>query len=138
MNKCGGGLSMDFEQDYIMRLIKQMVAALISVILGKENKMYELPLEDQYESSEGLLRKLLTMVNDGKINEAENLLYENLEQDNKKEIENAILFYSYLNELDNDFLEKCDYSRDEIEMGLKEIAKRTGMEGLVEVFCKEQ
>lgn len=129
---------MDFEQDYIMRLIKQMVAALISVILGKENKMYELPLEDQYESSEGLLRKLLTMVNDGKINEAENLLYENLEQDNKKEIENAILFYSYLNELDNDFLEKCDYSRDEIEMGLKEIAKRTGMEGLVEVFCKEQ
>lgn len=127
---------MDFEQDYIMRMIKQMVAALISVVLGKENKTYELPLEDQYKSSEGLLRELLTMVNDGKINEAENLLYEKLDPDNKKDIENAILFYSYLNELDNDFLEKCNYSRDEIEMGVKEIAKQSGMEGLAEVFCQ--
>lgn len=127
---------MVYEQDYIMRIIKQMVAALISVILGKENKIYDLPLEDQYKSSDGLLRELLTMVNDGKINEAENLLYESFEQDNKKDIENAILFYSYLNELDNDFLEKCNYSRDEIEMGVKEIAKRSGMEGFVEVFCQ--
>lgn len=127
---------MDFEQDYIMRMIRQMVAALISVILGKENKIYELPLEDQYKSSEGLLRDLLTMVNDGKINEAEYLLYESFEQDNKKYIENAILFYSYLNELDNVFLEKCNYSRDEIEMGLKEIAKKSGMEGLMEIFCE--
>ncbi|MEG1947204.1 MAG: DUF6483 family protein [Lachnospiraceae bacterium] len=125
---------MDFEQDYIMRMIKQMVAALISVILGKENKIYELPLEDQFQSSEGLLRKLLIMVNDGKINEAENLLYENFDQHNKKDIENAILFYSYLNELDNDFLEKCNFSRDEIEMGVKEIAKKAGMEGLTEIF----
>lgn len=127
---------MIYEQDYIMRIIKQMVAALISVILGKENKIYDLPLEDQYKSSDGLLRELLTMVNDGKINEAENLLYESFEQDNKKDIENTILFYSYLNELDNDFLEKCNYSRDEIEMGVKEIAKRSGMEGFVEVFCQ--
>lgn len=127
---------MVYEQDYIMRIIKQMVAALISVILGKENKIYDLPLEDQYKSSDGLLRELLTMVNDGKINESENLLYESFEQDNKKDIENAILFYLYLNELDNDFLEKCNYSRDEIEMGVKEIAKRSGMEGFVEVFCQ--
>lgn len=125
---------MDFEQDYIMRLIKQMVAALISVILGKENKIYELSLEDQYKSSEGLLRELLTMVNEGEINEAENLLHGKLEQGNKKDIENAILFYSYLNELDNEFLEKCNYSRDEIEMGVKEIAKKSGMEGLAEIF----
>ena len=129
---------MDFEQDYIMRLIKQMVAALISVILGKENKIYELPLEDQYKSSEGLLRELLTMVNEGKINEAENLLYEKLEQDNKKDIENAILFYSYINELDNDFLEKCNYSRGEIELGVKKVAKKAGMEGLTEIFCQTQ
>lgn len=129
---------MVFEQDYIMRMIKQMVAALISVILGKENKVYELPLEDQYKSSEGLLRELLTMVNEGKINEAENLLYESFEQDNTKDIENAILFYSYLNELDNDFLEKCNYSRGEIEMGVKEIARKIGMEEFTEIFCQTQ
>ncbi len=129
---------MDFEQDYIMRMIKQMVAIFISLILGKENKIYDLPLEDQYKASEGLLRELLTMVNDGKINEAENLLYESFDQDNKKSIENAILFYSYLNELDNDFLEKCDFSRDEIQMGLKAVAKKSGIEGIVEIFNQMQ
>lgn len=118
---------MDFEQDYIIRMIKQMVAILVRVLLGKENKTYELPLGDQNQSSEGLLRELLTMVNEGKINEAENLLYESFELDNKKNIENAILFYSYLNELDDDFLEKCNFSREEIEMGLKEIARKAGM-----------
>lgn len=125
---------MDFEQDYIMRMIKQMVAALMSVILGKEYKMVELPLEDQYQSSEGMLRELLTMVNDGQINEAENLLYESFDQNSKKDVENAILFYSYLNELDNDYLEKCNYSREEIELGIKEIARRVGMEGFEEIF----
>lgn len=125
---------MDFEQDYIMRMIKQMVAALMSVILGKEYKMVELPLEDQYQSSEGMLRELLTMVNDGQINEAENLLYESFDQNSKKDVENAILFYSYLNELDNDYLEKCNYSREEIELGIKEIARRGGMEGFEEIF----
>lgn len=43
---------------------------------------------------------------------------------NKKDIENAI-FYSYLNELDHDFLEKCNFSRDETEMERKEIAKKS-------------
>lgn len=62
---------MDFEQDYVMRMIKQMMAALICVVLGKDNKIYDLSLEDQYKSSDGLLRELITMVYDGKINETE-------------------------------------------------------------------
>lgn len=111
-----------------------MVAALISVILGKENKTYELPLEDQYQSAEGLLRELLDMVNLGKINEAENKLLENFNPENKEEFEDAILFYAYLNELDDHFLKRCNYTREEIDTGVREIARRLGMEGLMEVF----
>lgn len=129
---------MDYEQDYIMRMIKQMIAALVSVLLGKENKVYELPLEDQYQSSEGILRELLTMVNDGKINEAENLLYAEFEEGDKRDIEKAILFYSYLNKLDDDYLEKCNYSREEIELGIKEVSRRAGMEGFEEIFGQEK
>ena len=50
---------MEFEQDYLMRMIKQMIAALINALLGKENKMVELPLEEQYVSSQGLLHDCL-------------------------------------------------------------------------------
>lgn len=125
---------MIYEQDYIMRMIKQVIAALVSVILGKENTMVDLPLEDQYKSSEGMLHDLLTMVNDQRINEAENMLYEKYDFANKKDVEDAIMFYSYLNKLDDEFLIKCNFSRDEIELGLKKVASLSGMQGFVEAF----
>lgn len=125
---------MDLEQDYLMRMIKQMVKAWISAILGKENPIYELPAEELYQSSEELFRELLDMVNDGKINEAENLLYERIDYTNKDDICDAISFYSYLNELDDDFLAENNYSREEIELGLKRIASMVGMDGLADVF----
>ena len=40
------------EKDYIMRMIGQMVRALVSVILGKEFRMEELPDENKYEVPE--------------------------------------------------------------------------------------
>ncbi len=39
------------EKDYIMRMIKQMVRALFSVILGKEFHLVELPNENKCEVS---------------------------------------------------------------------------------------
>lgn len=125
---------MDFEQDYIMRMIKQMVKALISFVLGKENPLVELPLEEQYRSSEGFKRELLDMVNDGLINEAENLLYEKIDYSHKESVSDAVAFYGYLNELDNDFLEQHNYTREEVAEGLKNIASRTGVESIVDAF----
>ena len=39
------------EQDYIMRMIRQMVRALFSVILGKKYQMVEFPDENKYNVS---------------------------------------------------------------------------------------
>lgn len=128
---------MIYEQDYIMRMIKQVIVALVSVILGKENTMLDLPLEDQYQSSEGMLHDLLTMVNDQRINEAENMLYEKYDLANKKDVEDAIMFYLYLNKLNDEFLIKCNFSREEIESGLKRIANLSGMQGFVEILDQE-
>ena len=58
------------EKDYIMRMIGQMVRALVSVILGKEFRMAELPDENKYEVSGKPLEEYLGMVNAGQINEA--------------------------------------------------------------------
>ncbi len=60
----------------------------------------------------------------GKINEAENLLFENLDTDNKRYMELALDFYERLNNFEDDFLEENNFSREEIEEGLKEIFKK--------------
>lgn len=125
---------MSVEQDYLMRMIKQMIRALIGILNGKENPLNEMPLEEQYKSVEGYFRELLEMVNDGQINEAENLLYEKIDYTNKKEVGDAILFYGYLNELDDDFLEENNYTRDEISLGLKQITRMIGMESIMDAL----
>ena len=58
------------EKDYIMRMIGQMVRAFVSLILGKEFRMEELPDENKHKVSVKPLEEYLAMVNAGQINEA--------------------------------------------------------------------
>lgn len=125
---------MDFEQDYLMRMIKQMVKSIIKILGGKSFSEDELPLEEQYQASEGSYRKLLELVNDGKINEAENMLYDIIDYTKKDDICMAVSFYGYLNGLDDEFLKNNDFSREEVHLGLQRIAKKTGIESVIEAF----
>lgn len=118
-----------FEQDYIMRLIKEMVRVIAKVLFHKETSDEEnLDLQDI-----GVAKKherLLALVNEGKINEAENLLYEELDTSSMEELQSAIFFYSYLNDLDNEILEEADFSREEIKEGLLTVLQKFGYGGL--------
>lgn len=124
---------MDYEQDYLMRMIKQMIKALMNFLLGKDNTAYELPIEEHDASSDGFYYSLIDLADKGKINEAENLLSKSINYGDKWSIHSAIAFYGYLNELDDEFLKAHDYSRDEIAMGLKEVAKYMGLEQMFDV-----
>lgn len=119
---------MDFndEKDYIMRLIKEMVRVLFSLMLGKQYKSVELPEENKYEVSGKALEELEKMVDDGFINEAENMLLESIDYSQKEEILAAILFYQYIGEKDNDFLAMHNYSKEEVLDGIKRLAERQG------------
>ena len=72
---------MDFndEKDYIMRIIKEMVRVIFSLMLGKQYKSVELPEENKYEVSGKALAKFEKMVDAGLINEAENILLESID-----------------------------------------------------------
>lgn len=84
-----------FEQDYVMRLIKEMVRAILKLLfnIDTDSPSAEL-LKDSEE--EQTLDELLHMVDDGFINEAENRIYEITEEGKKIDLEIALLFYSYL------------------------------------------
>lgn len=49
----------------------------------------------------------------------------------------ALLFYSYLNDKENDFLEKHNYSREEIKTGLRTVISQYGLDSLGEMFLSE-
>lgn len=125
-----------FEQDYIMRLVKEMIRMLLKLLFNIDT---ESPSTDLMESVEqrAFLNELLDMIDKGKINEAENLLFNPENTIKKDNLKTALLFYSYLNEKDNDFLEANNYSRDEIRSGIKEIAGECGMDGIAGMFLEE-
>ena len=124
-----------YEQDYIMRLIQEMVRAVLKLIfhIDTESPAGKL-LEDSEEKA--VLNTLLDLADEGKINEAENTVFEITENMDYKNLEVALLFYSYLNEKSDDFLEENDFSRDEVREGLQEIVSRYGLGSIADMFFK--
>lgn len=116
-----------FEQDYMMRMIKNWGSFLAKVILNKDSVIYELPDKENHTQTDYLHKQLLNLINQGKINEAENLLYEELDCKNKRYAELALDFYERLNNLDDEFLEKYNFPKEKIGLGLKAIAKEFGI-----------
>ena len=122
-----------YEQDYIMRLIQEMVRAVLKLIFHID---MEYPAGKLLEDSEekAVLDTLLDLADEGKINEAENTVFEITENMDYKNLEVALLFYSYLNEKSDDFLEENDFSRDEVREGLQEIVSRYGLGSIADMF----
>ena len=118
---------MYYEQDYIMRLIKQVIRALIGILLNKRTTPeYDMPVNRQQTSGEDLLARLVNLADAGKICEAENELSDLLESGSDTAYMIALMFYDHLNEYTDSFLEEHCFSREEIREGVLEVAKRMG------------
>ena len=120
-----------YEKDYIMRLIHGIALILARMLLGKQ-------MEDEGEIATILVKKekeqndlLLRMIDDGEINKAEERLFDLLENaswDDRHKAAVAICFYSHVNDKDDEFLEKADFTRDEIMEGLEDAMRAVHME----------
>ena len=106
------------EQDYIMRLIKEMVRTILKLIfdIDMDSPAEEMLSETKYGE---VLKELLHMVDSG------------------KHTVTALLFYAHLNKKDDDLLEKNNFSREEIVMGLKAIISDYGLGDIAEAFLSE-
>ena len=124
------------ENDYIMRIIKEMVRVLVSLMLGKKYAQVELPLENKYEISGSDLARWKELIDGGKINEGENLLLENIDYQKKEDFAEALFFYEYAGAKGSDFLKKHNYSEEEILEGLQNIAEKSGYKGIAEMFLQ--
>ena len=119
------------EKDYIMRMIKEMVRVLFSLAVGKMYVSVELEKENKYEVSGKNLKIFLNMIDLGQINEAENILLDSIDYTNKNEVMAVALFYQYLSEKDNQFLENNNYTKEEVLSGFKQLLMKSGYSDLL-------
>ena len=119
------------EKDYIMRMIKEMVRVLFSLAFGKEYVSVELEKENKYEVSGKNLKNFLDEIDLGQINEAENILLDSIDYTNNNEVIEVALFYQYLSEKDNKFLENNNYTKEEVLSGFKQLLMKSGYSDLL-------
>lgn len=124
-----------FEQDYVMRMVKEIARVLAKIIFNADSETIEEDLKEDKETQQKLT-KLFDMIDEGLINEAENIIFEILEKGNKTDLQIALQFYSYLNDKSDLFLEKHNFSREEILSGLRDVMAQYGVTGIVENWCQ--
>lgn len=126
---------MDFEKDYFMRMIQNMVRFLVQLITGKTQFDYEIKDTENPTACDDTYARIIAMADSGHINEAENLLYQNLEPDNQDYLLMGISFYNHINGYTDEFLAEHNYTRGEIETGIQNLAGEYGITGL-ELFIQ--
>lgn len=121
-----------FEQDYIMRMIKEMVRTILKLIFDIETDSPSAELLENKEERE-LLEELLDMADNGDISGAESRL--KALPDGSLMLE--LLFYSHLNDRTDEFLEAGGFSRENIRLGLDQVMERHGLDGIAGVLLKD-
>ena len=119
------------EKDDIMRMIKEMVRVLFSLMFGEKYVSVELEKENKYEVSGKNLKDFLDMIDSGKINEAENILLDSIDYTDRNEVMAAALFYQYLSEKDREFLKNNNYTKEEVMSGFKQLLMQSGYTDLL-------
>lgn len=115
------------KQDYLLRQIESLAMSLSKLFFNTEMVNYDLEERDSYSETDILYNELNKLVLEGKINEAENLLFDKIDKSNIEYLKVGIDFYTNLNKLEDRFLEEHNYSREEIEQGLQDLSSEYGI-----------
>ena len=91
---------------------------------------YQPGQKDASEETDKLFFFFFSKAEQGDIIDAENLLLTQMEPEDDTYLELALTFYLRLNDMDTDFLDDHDYSREEILEGVKSLAEEWGVTGL--------
>lgn len=126
-------MTFDDEKDYFMRIIKEMVRVLFSLMLGKKYVAVEMEKDNGYELSGKRLEDFLKMIDRGEINEAENQLLDNIDYTDKENVAAAALFYQYLSEKRESFLTEHDFSKEEVLDGMNRLVQKAGYGDLLNI-----
>lgn len=122
-----------FEQDYIMRQIQQIIQILMKIIFKIDTASPEVFLIKEIGKREQAY-DMLRNIDSGNIAEAEQMLFTTIKNRTLDDLLVALVFYSHLNEKDDDFFETNNYSRSYVENSIKRLLSEYGLEHLAYLF----
>lgn len=124
------------QDDFILRQIREMVHAVMKMLFQVSASELT-PEVIEGSTARTTLENLIALTDEGKIDEAENQLYEMTCDGDRQNLEIGLLFYYNLNGKDDDFLEVHNFSREEIMTGIQDLADRYQLSGIAEAFRTE-
>lgn len=117
-----------YEKDSVSREIEEMIRVITDVFLGKKNTEYEVVEDEAHKSCNALYYRIDKAFQEGKINEAENILFEEISVENPSYLEIAIDFYTKANQKTEEELKQMQFSKEEIVEGMKDIMDMFGIQ----------
>ena len=118
---------MFMQQDWLMRQIEIMTMAIAQLLFGKDSKENGLKEELKQEQSTELKQRLDALLKEGRLGEAEDLLFFELDETDKSILAVAIDFYQQANTMSDDELNRQGFTRSELWEGLGEVVERYGV-----------
>ena len=119
---------MAFQDDYMVNNIKD-TARLITKLLFGEARMPDYRATGESPERDRLFQTVMDLADRGEINDAENRLLTEA-GDTRDDLELLLTFYLHVNDMDTDFLDDHDYSREEVLDGLRSVAEDWGVSGI--------
>ena len=119
-----------FEQDYIMRMIHQVIWAMFKLLFQIDvDAAGELPLLPR-EGDGKRLEELTDMIDGGRIGEAEDIVFDIADEKNPEDVRLVLLFFLRVNDKTDAFLEEHGFTRKELADDLKVILSKYGLDGM--------
>lgn len=112
---------MTYKQDWLMRQIESMVRFLANMLLRKDTAAYEIKDAASLTQIDLLYHEIKQLIETRELCKAEDLLYNAIDFGDEACIEVALDFYQTINAWSDETLERCNFPRDEINDGLKQI-----------------
>ncbi|MDD6906559.1 MAG: DUF6483 family protein [Finegoldia magna] len=114
--------------DWLLKQIN-MVSEFLQKLFTDMETNRKLNENEQYQKDSFEFERLLeNLIEEDRINDAENILFEKLETNNLMYATIATRFYDKLKGLSDEKLQKSNYSRDEILQGLNDMCDMFGLE----------
>ncbi|MCI9257416.1 DUF6483 family protein [Acutalibacter sp.] len=122
------------QQDWLMRQIEMMVSTILRLLSLEASRDSALPEEsrqsgsgDRQGGSGQLAQALTSLLRQGQLGKAEDLLFEHLDPEDEGVLAAALDFYRQANALTDGELEAQGFTREELLEGLSQVAKRYGL-----------
>mgnify|MGYP001630922529 CR=1 FL=1 len=122
-----------FEQDYIMKQMYQIIQVLMKTVFKIDSPSPSTELIKDMETRK-IADDMLKDIDNGKIAEAEEILFSLIQNRTLDNLLTGIVFYSYLNEKDDVYLEMNHYSRVDTKNSIKRLLSEYGLEYMANLF----